>query len=349
MAPFGGYEMPIQYESVIKEYQACRSKAAIFDTCHMGVFEIAGSGAVSDLERILSCDVTDMKHGTCRYGLICNEKGGVIDDQIIYRSDNDRFLMVVNASTKEGDFEWIESHISKNTTLKDVSAKNAKIDLQGTLAPKIASSLLRNSPINEMKYYSFGSAFYGEEQIMISRTGYTGEIGFEIYGKPDLISRLWDDCVSLGAAPAGLGARDILRLEMGFPLYGHELSSERNAAQSGFSRAVSRKKEFIGSNAVLDPSAETQLLIGIAIDGRRSTRQNDIIVDESGRDVGVITSGAFSPALGYAIALGYVNKRYSVTGTPLKIISGKNELCGTVSLPPFYKNATARADMMKYL
>jgi len=184
---------------------------------------------------------------------------------------------------------------------------------------------------------------------MISRTGYTGELGFEIYGKPDIISQLWDACIERGAVPAGLGARDTLRLEMGFPLYGHELCSQRNAAECGFNRAISRKKEFIGSRFVLDPSAAAQLLTGITLEGRRSAKLNDTIVDASGSAVGVITSGTFSPSLGCAIALGYVNKEYSAIGTSLKIISGKNEFLGKVSELPFYKTATARADMAKYL
>ena len=364
MASFGGYEMPIQYESVIKEHNSCRSQAAIFDTCHMGVFEIAGGGAVSDLERVLSCDIADIKIGACRYGFICNENGGVIDDQILYRVDDDCFLMVVNASTKEGDFEWIKNHLSKDTKFEDVSGEHAKIDLQGPLAPKIASALLKSQAeshknsgdeqsskkiIEDLKFYNFDYVFYKDEMVMISRTGYTGEIGFEIYGKPEVIAQLWDECIDKGAVPAGLGARDILRLEMGFPLYGHELCLERNAAQSGFSRAVSRKKEFIGSNVVLDSSAAAQLLVGITIEGRRSAKQNDIIVDESGNHIGIITSGAFSPALGCAIALGYVNKEYSIIGTSIKIISGKNEFLGKVSELPFYKNAAARDDIKKYL
>jgi len=348
MTPFGGYEMPIQYESSIKEHNACRSGAVIFDTCHMGVFEIAGNSALSDLERILSCDIADMKLGACRYGLICNENGGVIDDQIIYRVDDDCFLIVVNASTKEGDFQWINQHISKDTVFEDVSDEHAKIDLQGPLAPKIAALLFQDQ-ISDLKFYNFDYVFYKDEVVLISRTGYTGEIGFEIYGKPDVISRIWDICIDEGAIPAGLGARDTLRLEMGFALYGHELSSDRNAAQSNFSRAISSKKEFIGSRFALDPSAANQLLVGITIDGRRSARLNDIIVDESGKEIGIITSGAFSPALGCAIALGYVNKEYSMIGTSLKIISGKNEFLGKISELPFYKNATARADIREYL
>ena len=349
MTPFSGYEMPVQYESIIKEHQACRGGAVIFDTCHMGVFEIAGDGALSDLELILSCDIADMKLGTCRYGFICNENGGVIDDQIIYRVDDDCFLIVVNASTKESDFLWINQHISKDTNFADVSAEHAKIDLQGPLSPKIAAALFEDQ-ISDLKFYNFDYVFYKNEVVMISRTGYTGEIGFEIYGKPEVILQIWDECVDRGAVPAGLGARDTLRLEMGFPLCGHELSSDRNAVQSNFNRAISRKKEFIGSNIVLDPSAINQLLAGITLDGRRSARTGDLIIDESsGKEIGVITSGAFSPALGCAIALGYVNKEYSGIGTSLKIISGKNEFSGKVSELPFYKNATARADIKKYL
>ena len=344
MAPFGGYDMPIQYEGIIKEHKLARTGAVVFDTCHMGEFRINGRGAVSDLERVLSCDVADIKSGACRYGFLCNENGGVIDDLILYRFDNDDFMMVVNASTKENDFEWIKSHISENTRLENISETTAKIDLQGPLSPKICADVLQN-PITELKFFRFGHNFFKGEQVIVSRTGYTGEIGFEIYCPARLAPQLWNDCINKGAAPAGLGARDTLRLEMGFPLYGHELSIERNAAQSGLSRAISRKKPFIGSKAILDPAAANQILVGIILDGRRSAKQGDAIQNDMGSEVGIITSASFSPSLERAAALGYVNKEYSQSETLLKIISGKNELSGAVSQLPFYKNATARAEI----
>jgi len=347
MAPFGGYDMPIQYEGVIKEHQAARSGAAVFDTCHMGEFRVGGAGALDDLDLILSCDVADIKVGACRYGFICSESGGVIDDLIIYRISESEFMLVVNAETEEGDFEWVKSNISADTSLENISRSTAKIDLQGPISPKIGAALLQN-PISGLKYYNFAANFYRGKEVIVSRTGYTGEIGFEVYCPADIAADFWNDCVERGAVPAGLGARDILRLEMGFPLYGHELSADRNAAQANFSRAVSRKKEFIGSASVLDPAAAGQLLCGIALDGRRSARQGDTVLSADGAEVGVITSGSFAPSLGFAVALGYVDKDFSAIDTELRIVSGKNEIPAKISQLPFYKNATARSDINLY-
>jgi len=348
MAPFAGYDMPVQYEGIIQEHKAARSGAAVFDTCHMGEFMVGGAGALADLERILSCDVADIRAGACRYGFICSEAGGVVDDLIVYRTGGSEFMLVVNAETEEGDFEWLKSRVSAGTSLENISRATAKIDLQGPSSPKIAAQLLQNS-LSGLKYYNFAANFYRGAEVIVSRTGYTGEIGFEIYCPTEIAADFWNGCLERGAVPAGLGARDILRLEMGFPLYGHELSINRNAIQSNFSRAISRKKEFIGSASVLGPAAASQLLCGIALEGRRSARQGDAVLSADGREIGVITSGSFAPSLGFAVALGYVDRDFSAIDTELRIISGKAELPAKISRLPFYKNATARSDINLYL
>ena len=348
MAEYGGYDMPIQYEGIVKEHQAARVGAAVFDTCHMGEFMVRGAGAVAGLERVLSCDVADIRVGACRYGFICNEAGGVVDDMIIYRMGETEFMAVVNSATEEGDFEWLKARLPANAEFENVSQSTAKIDVQGPASPKIVASLVKN-PLSAMKYYHFAVNSYKGAEVIVSRTGYTGEIGFEIYCAADVAENFWNDCVERGAVPAGLGARDILRLEMGFPLYGHELSEDRNAAQSAFPRALSRKKEFIGSASVLNPSAASQLLCGIALDGRRSARHGDTVLSADGKEAGVITSGSFAPSLGFAVALGYVNKEFSAIDTELRIVNGKTEIPAKISSLPFYKNATARVDINLYL
>jgi aminomethyltransferase len=279
---------------------------------------------------------------------MCNGGGGVVDDLIIYRIAESEFMLVVNAATAAGDFEWAAANMSDGTILENISGKTAKVDINGPAAPKIAASILRDS-IGGLKYYNFAKNFYRGEEVIVSRTGYTGEIGFEIYCGVDVVAYLWGDCIGRGAVPAGLGARDALRLEMGYPLYGHELTVERNAAQAGFARAVSRKKEFIGSEAVFDPAAAGQLLTGIALEGRRAARHGDAVVSGDGAAAGVVTSGSFSPALGYAVALAYVDNVFSVDGTELRVISGKGEIPGKVCPLPFYRNATARDDINLYL
>jgi aminomethyltransferase len=348
MAGFGGYEMPIQYSGIMAEHRAVREAAAIFDTCHMGEFRIAGRNAVSDLETLLSCPVAALKTGQCRYGLLCNETGGVVDDQIVYRMAENEFFMVVNAATEESDFEWVRRHLSSGTSIENLSSQTAKLDLQGPSAAKIMQKLM-SAPIDGMKYYTWAKNRYRNTDVLISRTGYTGEIGFEIYCSNELGNKFWDDCLNLGALPAGLGARDTLRLEMGYPLYGHELDDRTNAAESNFTRAIDGNKKFVGSAAVLDPAQKRRLLVGIRLDGRRTARHGDSIIDGKGNDVGVVTSGSFSPSLSCAIALGYVSTACSAVGSKVRIKTDRQELSGCIVDLPFYKNATGRMDIKKFL
>jgi aminomethyltransferase len=348
MTQFAGYEMPLRYAGTVKEHTAARTEAALFDTCHMGEFKISGAGAIADLERILSCDIVDIRIGACRYGLMCNASGGVLDDLILYRMAESVFMLVVNAATAGVDFDWIEANVSVDTKLENISETTAKIDLNGPAAPKIAAKLLRD-PVDGLKYYNFAKNRHRGEEVTVSRTGYTGEIGFEIYCPAAAAADLWNDCVAAGAVPAGLGARDSLRLEMGYPLYGHELTAGRNAAQADLSRAISRKKGFIGSNAVFAPEADCQLLRGIALFGRQAARQGDAVLDRGGKKVGTATSGCFAPSLGHAVALAYVNRESAEIGTELTLSGERGEIPGKISPLPFYKNATARTDIKLYL
>jgi aminomethyltransferase len=346
MAPFGGYDMPIQYAGgIIAEHGAARSGAAIFDTCHMGEFMLSGPSSAADLDRMLSNDVANLAIGACRYAFLCNDDGGVIDDLITYRLSDTTFMIVVNAASEEGDFDWFKGHISKDTSIENRSQETAKIDLQGPKSPKIAASILKD-PLNSLKYYRFAHNHYKDKEIILSRTGYTGEIGFEIYCPADLAANFWNDCIANGAVPAGLGARDILRLEMGYPLYGHELSADRNAAQSGFNHAISKNKPFIGSTKILDPALQNQSLAGIILDTRRTAHSGDTVT-ANGKPIGTITSGCFSPTQGRAIALAYIDKDSAGIDTTVSI--GKNELTGKITATPFYKKGTVRCDINLYL
>jgi aminomethyltransferase len=346
MAPFGGYIMPIQYKSIIDEHKATRSAATLFDTCHMGEFVFSGPDCVRDLERVLSCPVASMEIGQCRYGFLCNEQGGVIDDQILYRKGASSFFMVVNAATAENDFNWIHSHCSAVTKARDISAVTAKIDLQGPQSPVIAQKLLAR-PFAGMKFYRFMENAYRGEQLLVSRTGYTGEIGFEFYGSPDLIGRLWDDCLDAGAVPAGLGARDTLRLEMGFPLYGHELDETTNAYWSGFNRALGTH-DFIGAAALGREDEPPFRLSAVRIEGRRSAHPGDQLLSGD-ITVGRVTSGSFSPSLGYAIALGYLKNGLTQPDTEITIQTERGLLNATVTTLPFYRKATGRHKLSDYL
>ncbi len=348
MSPFAGFEMPILYEGIVKEHHAARTEATIFDTCHMGEFRIEGKTSCADLESIASCNVSSIKIGRCKYGFICNSNGGVIDDLLIYRLGEDRFFIVVNASTREKDFAWIRDHLSKTTLITDVSEETAKIDIQGPTSAKIVRKLLE-LPINEMVYYSFMQNAYKGRNLLVSRTGYTGEIGFELFCDNRVALSIWNDALQLGARPAGLGARDTLRLEMGFPLYGHELDENHNAAESGFLRAMANDKRFIGSEFIHDQSFVKQRLSGILFPDRRTARSGDAIFDCDNNEIGTITSGSFAPSIDRAIAMSYIRKNGCKTDETVIVRSARYDLRGTITVFPFYCNGTARKQLSDYL
>ncbi len=348
MGPFGGYEMPIQYAGIVAEHLACREGAVLFDTCHMGEFLISGPGAVADLETLVSCPIASLEPGQCRYGLMCSPAGGVIDDLLVYRLAGDRFMLVVNAGTQAGDAAWIEQHLGADTTFSNLSAATAKIDLQGPAAPRIVTALM-GDVLAGVKYYRFVQTVYRDEPVMLSRTGYTGELGVELYAAPDQAIAFWHDAMALGAQPAGLGARDTLRLEAGMPLYGHELTTERNAGESGFSRAIAMDKAFVGSDVVCDVSRRRQALVGIQLEGRRAARAGDLVCDGSGAEIGTVTSGSYGPSVGTAIALGYMDAAVAEPGAEVTIRVARGELAGRVTALPFWKAGTARKRIEDFL
>jgi aminomethyltransferase len=234
------------------------------------------------------------------------------------------------------------------TRIEDISDKTAKIDLQGPESPKIMQKLMEDR-IDDMKFYHFKYNKYRDKEILISRTGYTGEAGFEIYCDNELGIAFWNDCIEYGAKPAGLGARDTLRLEMGFPLYGHELSADRNAAESGLMRHIATDKEFIGSKVVLDESQRGFSLAAMILNDRRAARAHDTILDIRGKKIGFITSGSFSPSIGKAIAMGYIHKSSSEPGTELTIKTERNELKATIHRTPLYKESTWKKNLNCFL
>jgi len=348
MAPFGGYIMPIQYTGIVKEHAATRTAAALFDTCHMGEFILRGPNALADLEKLITCPLASLEDGQCRYGMLCNENGGVIDDLLTYRISATEYMLVVNAGTRENDFNWISSHLSGDTEIEDVSDSTAKIDLQGPQAPKMMNKLFADG-IDDLRYFRFKHSTYKGEPVIISRTGYTGEVGFELYCPPQLAADFWREAMELGAVCAGLGARDTLRLEIGMPLYGHELNEERNMAESGFARSIDCTKEFIGCSTVCDPQKQTEKMVGIVLDSKRAARAGDTIADADGQPVGIVTSGSISPSLGTAIALGYVKKDAVNEGDKVQLQTARTTLDGTVSPLPMYTEGTARKKMERFL
>ncbi len=348
MTPFGGFLMPLQYEGIIAEHQAARTGTAVFDTCHMGEFKVSGPNACGDLEKLVTPVLSTLAVGRCRYFFMLNENGGVIDDLIIYRMGEDDFFIVVNAGTQAGDFEWISNRLSGDTKIENISAETAKIDVQGPGSAKVVQKMV-DAPIADMKFYSHTAGTYKGREILLSRTGYTGEIGFELYCDNDIAADVWNESISLGAKPAGLGSRDTLRLEMCLPLHGHELTPERNAAEAGFDWMISSEKDYIGSSVVLAPERRNESLTAIELEGRRAAREGNEVLDDSGSRIGSITSGCFSPSLGKAVALAYLGNDAAEEGKALRVGTGRMEIAGRVVARPFYKEATGRKALKNFL
>ena len=341
--------MPIQYDGIVSEHWACRRGAAIFDTCHMGEFRVSGPSALADLERLISCDIDTLEPGRCRNGFFCTDEGGVLDDLIVYRLQPDTFMVVVNAGTQEADAAWVQAHLSASTRFENLSAGTGKIDLQGPASPRLLQSLTA-TPLQTLRYYDHRPLRVDGINTRVSRTGYTGEIGFELYCDAGDTVALWSLLREVGASPAGLGARDTLRLEAGLPLHGHELAAERNAGESGYERMLSAHKAFIGAAAARDPTRRRQRLVGLLLDGRRSARTGDVVLAPDGvTAVGVVTSGSFSPCLARAIALGYVANSCAADDTALTIASGRALLAARVVERPFYRELTARRPVSAFL
>lgn len=330
LVPFAGFEMPVQYKGIIVEHKHTREKAGLFDISHMGEFNLSGKGAKDALNKIVTQNLDTLAPGKCRYGFLPNDKGGVLDDLIIYCLDEDSYMLVVNGACEESDFNWIDSHLPEGLNFDNVSYETAKIDLQGPLALDVLESVFGRD-YKHLKYFNFEETEFDGYKLIVSRTGYTGELGYEFYLPADKALSLWEKLVADDRVePIGLGARDTLRLECGYPLYGQDLDTEHNPREGGYS-------------FLLPADAYTEvkeLLIPLTIDGRRAARHGDKVVLE-GKEVGVVTSGSFSPTLGYSIALAYVAKDAAEADTFI-INTGKKELEAKKSELPFYKEGTAR-------
>lgn len=342
MAPFGGWDMPIQYEGILQEHEDTRRRAAIFDTCHMGEFELSGPGAQADLERLLTQSVATIPTGRCRYGFLLRNDGGVLDDLTCYRFGPDRFMLVVNAGTLDRDREWIRSHLTSGTTFTDASDATAKLDVQGPLSRQAMEQAFQ-SPLPELPYFGFAETRLAGVPCLVSRTGYTGEWGYELYFPADRAVDFWDRLLAAGVKPAGLGARDTLRLEMGYPLYGHELTEDRTPAGASRGKYIDLTKDFIGGAPVAREieGGMNEVLVGLRLETKRAARAHYRVVKD-GRAVGAVTSGSLAPSLGVAVALAYVETPLAEPGTALSVESRGSPLPAAVTSLPFYMAGTAR-------
>jgi len=343
MAPFGGWDMPIQYEGILAEHKYTREHCSLFDICHMGEFEVAGPTASSDLEHLLTQAITPLAEGQCRYGYLLRDDGGVIDDLTCYRLGPDRYYLVVNAATAPGDAAWIKGRLSPKTTFIDHTAKTAKIDIQGPES-QAALELFLEKPAPQLKYFRAVETDICGIPGLISRTGYTGEWGYELYFPTENAVAFWNRFLEMTPAkPCGLGARDTLRLEMGYALYGHELSLDRSPVAAGRGMFIDTSKEFIGKDAVmrdLDQGAE-RYLVGLQLNTRRAARAGHAVVLND-QVIGTVTSGSMAPSLGCAAAMAYVDADHTQPGQILGIEVGRTILEARIVDLPFYKDGTAR-------
>jgi aminomethyltransferase len=342
MAEFGGWDMPIQYEGILTEHEHTRTQTGLFDICHMGEFELTGPAACADLEKLLTMNVSTLTPGQCRYGFMLNEQGGVIDDLTCYRLGDERYMLVVNAATCENDAAWIQKHLSPETRFINLSNQLAKLDVQG---PQSRADLEKvfGKKLPDLGYFR-AELFQGlETEMLVSRTGYTGDRGYELYFPANEAVRVWRALLAnQNIKPVGLGARDTLRLEMGYSLYGHELSLDRTPAATSRGMFIRKEGGYIGAEAVQrDLAGPSELLVALEFDSKRAARAHDKVCFQ-GLESGMVTSGSVSPSLGKAVALAFVKTEHAAAGGTLEVeIRGKLFPARVVELP-FYKNGTAR-------
>lgn len=342
MGEFGGWDMPIQYAGILNEHANTRKNASVFDICHMGEFEISGPTALQDLEKLLTCNVQSLEIGQVRYGFMLNNDGGTLDDLTVYRLDTDRFMLVVNAGTAEKDAEWIQNHLTAGTVFTDISDETAKLDVQGPKSREVLEDVF-GCILPDLGYFRFKEFQALEDSCILSRTGYTGEWGYEIYLPAAAASHLWNRLIAHELCePGGLGARDTLRLEAGYPLYGHELSENRTPVCTSRGLFINTDKEFIGKENVLaDLDDPEVLLVGLTFSSRRAARAHDKVYYQD-IEIGEVTSGSVAPSLGTAVAMAFVEPEFSTVGRVLDVeIRGKRFPAEVTDLP-FYKKGTAR-------
>jgi len=356
MTEFAGYNMPISYAPIKEEHQRVREKLGVFDVSHMGEFIVRGKQALELIQKITTNDASKLAIGDAQYTCMPNDKGGIVDDCILYRLPEDQraageqaFMMVVNAANIGKDWAWVNEHNTFDTKLINISDHTALLAVQGPLAIK-AMQTLTDIDLAGMKFYTFTKGtFAGIENVLISATGYTGSGGFELYVDNQRAPELWDAVLQAGEAhgiaPIGLGARDTLRLEMGLCLYGNDIDDTTSPIEARLGWITKLQKgDFISRDIFARQKEEgvSRRLVGLVMpDSRRVPRQGYQITDESGNAIGHITSGTMSPSLGYPVGMGYVKKGFTKAGTAVMVAVGKKRLPARVARPPFYQPSEA--------
>jgi len=343
IVPFAGYNMPVQYEGINIEHETVRNGVGVFDVSHMGEFLITGPNALALIQKVCSNDAAKLFDGKAQYSCLPNNDGGIVDDLIIYRLNEEKYVLVVNASNIQKDWDWISSHNDVGAEMKNLSDDFSLLAIQGPKAAKAMQSLT-SVDLENMKYYTFEVAdFAGIEHVIISATGYTGSGGFEIYCKNSEVEQVWNKVLEAGKdygiKPIGLAARDTLRLEMGFCLYGNDIDDTTSPIEAGLGWITKFTKEFT-NDVDLKKQKEhgtDRKLVAFELDERGIPRQGYDIVDGNGHKIGEVTSGTMSPSLKKGIGLGYVPSVFTDVGSHIHIQVRKNSIPATIVKLPFYK------------
>ncbi|QCW99407.1 glycine cleavage system aminomethyltransferase GcvT [Aggregatimonas sangjinii] len=343
MVSFAGYKMPVSYEGVNVEHETVRNGVGVFDVSHMGEFLIGGPNALPLIQKVTSNDASKLTIGKAQYSCLPNETGGIVDDLIVYRIKEEQYLLVVNASNIKKDWDHISKYnLEFNAEMRDISEGFSLLAIQGPKAVEAMQSLT-SIDLSKIKFYNFEVADFAEiEHVIISATGYTGSGGFEIYCKNEEVQQVWDKVFEAGAdfgiKPIGLAARDTLRLEMGYCLYGNDINEETSPIEAGLGWITKFTKDFVNSEALANEKSHgpERKLIGFELNERGIPRHDYDIVDGQGIKIGVVTSGTMSPSLGKGIGLGYVPTIFSKVGSNIHIQIRKNAVPATVVKLPFY-------------
>ncbi|WP_226667539.1 glycine cleavage system aminomethyltransferase GcvT [Metabacillus litoralis] len=341
---FGGWDLPVQFSSIKEEHEAVRTKAGLFDVSHMGEVEVKGSDSLSFLQRVVTNDVSLLKVGGAQYTAMCYEDGGTVDDLLIYKKAENDYLLVINASNIEKDIDWLTSNLSGDVTLTNISNETALLALQGPLAEKTLQKLT-NTDLTTIKFFKFiNPVNVAGAEVLVSRTGYTGEDGFELYCASEDAVSLWEKILEAGkedgVVPCGLGARDTLRFEATLPLYGQELTKDITPIEAGIGFAVKPNKEDdFNGKAVLKEQKENgtkRKLVGIELIDKGIPRHG-YEVFSGGEEIGVVTTGTQSPTLKKNIGLALLKKEFTELGTEIEVQIRKKRLKAVVVATPFYK------------
>jgi aminomethyltransferase len=351
MAEFAGYNMPISYAGIKEEHQCVRNNVGVFDVSHMGEFIIRGVGALDLIQKVTSNDASKLEIGEVQYSCLPNHDGGIVDDLLVYRLDEDKcaageraYMLVVNASNIEKDWNWISKHNEFDAIMYNISERTGLLALQGPNAVALLQQLTEVD-VASLKYYTFTKGeVAGIDNVLISATGYTGSGGFELYVRSEQLVVLWNALFKAGATlkvqPIGLGARDTLRLEMGFCLYGNDINDSTSPIEAGLGWITKAGKGSFNSSATFAQQRAEGLkrkLVAFTMEDRRVPRHDYILENENEEEIGQVTSGTQSPSLDIPIGMGYVATAYAKPGTSIRVVVGKKRLEATVVKLPFYK------------